>query len=210
MIKRLVLTSFARHTDAALANLGGTTFQAMTGNANFPDPQPGLPDYETAVEDFKAKLQVSSRKGSPMDISIKNESRLVLLEQMRLLAQYVNNTANGVVSALLSSGFPLKAQPGSIPVPLVPQRVRLGDGRQRGQLRLDFDAVQHAWEYEYAVAHEQDGEGEPLWGELYATTSSRGNIIAPVIPAVTYRVRVRARNGRGIGDWSEPVSLIAR
>jgi hypothetical protein len=29
-------------------------------------------------------------------------------------------------------------------------------------------------------------------------------------PGVKYDVRVRALNGKGIGDWSEPVSLIAR
>lgn len=209
-MKRQVLTNFARLTDAALANLGGTTLQAMTGNANFPTPQPTLEDYGTAVDDFKDKLETASRKGSPMDFSIKNESREALLAQMRLLAQYVNNTANGVVSALLSSGFPLKAQPGTMPVPAVPERVRLSDGRQRGQLRLDFDAVKYAWEYEYAVAHENDGQGQPQWGELLATTISRGNIIAPVVAGLTYFVRVRARNGRGIGDWCEPVSLIAR
>jgi len=71
--------------------------------------------------------------------------------------------------------------------------------------------VDTAWEYEYAVASERDEQGEIKWPEeLMRTSNSRGNIIAPVTMGTLYYVRVRARNRRGAGDWSEAVTLMAR
>ncbi len=129
---------------------------------------------------------------------------------MKQMAFYVNVTANGDANALASSGFVLAAPAKTLLVPDVLLWVSLTDGRQKGKLRLDFEAIKGAWEYEYQISSELDSAGQVIWGEIKTTRISRGNVIAPVTAGVTYWVRVRARNGEGVADWSHTVSLLAR
>ncbi len=205
-----VISNYDKLMDDELATLASGVEDALTGNVNFPDPNPTLPEFTAAAADYRAKLAVASRKGSALEVSLKNEARKVVLNLLRRLAFYVNEIGQGNAPILYSSGLRLNAQPKEMQAPTVPDGVRLRDGRQSGQIRLDFNPLKEAWEYEYAVSSEVDENKDPIWGEPLSTTSSRANILAPVIPGMIYRVRVRARNGRGLGDWSEAVTLIAR
>ncbi|SEN82218.1 hypothetical protein SAMN05216436_12288 [bacterium A37T11] len=205
-----VISNYDKLTDDELAMLASGVEDALTGNASFPEPNPTLPEFTTAATDYRAKLAVASRKGSALEVSLKNEARKVLLNLLRRLAFYVNEIGQGNAPVLYSSGMRLNSQPREMLVPGVPDGVKLRDGRQSGQIRLDFNPLKEAWEYEYAISSELDENKDPIWGNPLNTTSSRANILAPVTPGVLYRIRVRARNGRGLGDWSEAVTLIAR
>lgn len=86
------------------------------------------------------------------------------------------------------------------------EAVKLSDGRQSTQARLDFAAQRKVLMYEYQYRQ----EGETEWGERFATSSSRFNIIAPLVVATRYEVRVRAVNTQGVGDWSDTASILVR
>ncbi|MFC6103518.1 fibronectin type III domain-containing protein [Olivibacter domesticus] len=182
----------------------------MTGNANFPDPTPALEDVQAAIEDYQEKLAKASQKGSPLDISLKNERKLILANVLKKLAFYVNSIAEGNMPMLLSSGFSLFAQPISGLVPSIPTRLRMSDGPLSGQIRFDFDKVGSNAIYEYCYAFQKDANGELLWSDRMSTTSSVKNMLQAVQPSITYYLRVRAINSNGVGDWCDPVSLIAR
>ncbi|SEN84167.1 Fibronectin type III domain-containing protein [bacterium A37T11] len=206
-----VLTGYKKLKDNELLALSGTVGKAMgEDNPYFATPQPTLAELQTAQEDFAVKLQISQRRGSPFDTSLKNDSRDALLLVLKRLAFYVNVTANGSLPILLSSGFRLAATQVSAVVPTIPERLKLRDGRQSGQMIFTFDAVKGATLYEYQYAEASETGGEVEWGNRLTTSSSTQNLLAPLTPGRTYLVRVRAMNGAGIGDWSEPVSLIAR
>ncbi|SEM17950.1 hypothetical protein SAMN05216436_102147 [bacterium A37T11] len=209
-MNRFVISGFKRFNDHQFSTIAGTVTLAMTNNIYFTDPVPAITVVQTALDDYRLKLELASRKGSPYDTEEKNASRVVLEELLKQVAFYVNITAKGQVNLLLSSGLPLNELPSSLKEPGTPVNIRLSDGRLSGQIKLDFKAVKDAWEYEYQVSHELDENKAPIWADPVSTTTSRGNIIVPVIPGLVYRVRVRARNGRGLGDWSEPVQIIAR
>ncbi len=210
MVKRTARGGFKHLRDNDLLNLGGTVLLAMDGNANFPTPDPTLVAVQATYDDYKAKLEAASRKGGPLEKSLKNDAREVLLAQLKRLAHYVSGVADGSLSVILSSGFPPSGTPVRQLPPMTPERVRLADYRQSGQLQLGFDAVPGAWLYEYAYSSDKLPDGTIVWPDALVARSSRGNVIAPVTPGVTYYARVRARNGAGVSDWSEPVSLIAR
>ena len=125
---------------------------------------------------------------------------------LRQLAYYVNGVAEGHLSTLLSSGFPTNSMTGSAQVPLKVEAVRLTDGRQSGQVRLDFGKQRHVllYEYQYRMVEEEE------WSERYTTSSSRGNIIAPLTVAQRYEARVRAINTQGVGDWSDNANILER
>lgn len=209
MQNRYIAIGFSNIADDAMATLGTTVITAMTDNPNFETPVPALTDIQLLLDDYRLKL-AATRKGSPLNTSEKNVSRQALEKGLRQLAFYVDAVADGALHVILSSGFPVKPLRSSLIAPAIPERLRLSDTAQSGQIRFDFNPVKKAWEYEYCYATEVDDNGNIRWGDILSTTSSRNNIIAPLIPGVVCRVRVRARNGKGVSDWSEAVSLMAR
>jgi hypothetical protein len=213
MRKEKVISNYGLWSDYELSTLAGRVLKAMqeaNTTANFPTPNPGLDVLETLVNTYIAHHEIASRRGSALEISQKNESREALLVGLRNLAHYVNEIANGQLSMLLSTGLVLVAQPSSSQLPLVPQRLRLRDGRISGMVHIDMAPVKGAWDYEIAIGDSVNEQGEIQWNQTLMTTSSRGNFVMDLTPGTQYYVRVRARNGKGTGDWSEPVSLIAR
>jgi len=213
MRKDKVISNYGEWSDFELSTLAGRVVVAMNDSSaqtHFPSPDPELEVLEGLASDFIAKHEVASQRGSALQISQKNESRAALLAGLRRLAHYVNGIAEGRTSLLLSTGLVLVSAAKRLVAPGVTERIRLRDGALRGQMRLDFQAVKGAWEYEVNVGESVLGDPDMEWTRTFGTTSSRGNILTDLTAGVIYHVRVRARNGRGIGDWSEPVSLLAR
>jgi len=211
-MKRQVKINYNGLRDAELGYLASTVLLAIGENATvFTTPNPPLEELELAITDYDEKMELSNRKGSPQDVHAKNASRQVLVDLLRKLAFYVNTTADGVVHQLLSSGFRLKELPSALPVPGIPDRVRLKDGDLSGQLVLLFDPVPKVSEYEFQLGTMTDGV--IVWEDIRSCRNGRtrrDNTIQSLTPAMTYYVRVRARNPYAIGDWSTPVSQIAR
>lgn len=210
MRKERLILSYTHLTDYELSTLAGRVLVAITANTHFEDPIPSLADFETLVNDYRAKHEIASRRGSALEVSQKNESRRILLEALKQMAFYVNTVADGSHPVLVSSGLILASQPSVVFVPDIPRLLRLRDGRISGQMRIDFEAVKDAWEYLYTVSDTIDEQGAIVWPEPQLTTRSNMNYVEPVTPGKTYYARVRARNSKGLGDWSETVSLIAR
>lgn len=212
MKKDRVISSYTTWSDYELSTIASRILKAMQdplAKENFPEITPDTDALEALVTDFVGKHEIASRGGSSMEISQKNESRAQLINGLRSMANYVNNVAAGQVSLLLSTGFVLASQPSPTQIPLVTQRVQLRDGRINGHLRLDFAAVPTAWDYEIEVG-ESDTQGAIDWKQNFVSTSSRGMVLTDRLEGIRYYVRVRARNGKGKGDWSEPVSILAR
>lgn len=205
-----VITSYRELSDDGLAVLAGKIVGAMTDNAYFPDPSPSLSELTLLLEDYRQKHEIAVNGGSLLDKRLKRESRKALLKSLRLLAYHVNIVADGNLPALTSSGMILAKQPGRTYEPDIVRGLLLKDGNLSGQINVSFVAQKDVWDYEIQVGVIPDGETSVVWGESYTTSNSRGNILAPMTPGTNYYIRVRARNRQGIGDWSEPASLIAR
>ncbi|SEN01686.1 Fibronectin type III domain-containing protein [bacterium A37T11] len=205
-----VVSNYVKLNDSDLNTQASRVLQFMTDNANFPTPVPDMAVYGAAVTDYAQKWEVASKGGSAQDVKLKNESRVVLIDLMKQLAFHVNTVSKGTGSMLESSGFRLIAPDRNIGIPHTPERLRLSDLELSGHMRFDFDAVTDAWEYEYTLSSGVDEGGQLLWGEVQTTTKSRSNELSGLLPGTIYRLRVRARNGRGRSDWSEAVSRMAR
>lgn len=205
-----VYQNYARWDDYSLATLAGRTLSFITGNTHFPTPAPELTAYGAAVNDFREKHEIASRRGSALEIAAKNNARDLLLELMKQMAFYVNTVANGDQQILASSGFELMPVPKAVGYPGIVGGLQVTDGRVSGETRFSFNVMRNAWEYEYQIATSLDAAGLPEWGELMRTTTSRLNYLPIVDPGIKVYVRVRARNGKGIGDWCEAVSLMVR
>lgn len=206
--KMKALIGFGKMKDDELVIICNTIIGAMTGNAKYPAPTPALPDIQILLDDFTAKLAIARKRGSPEDTALKDESRSPLIVAMQQLGYYVNSVAQGHLSTLLSSGFPTNSTSFANRVPLKVDNVRLLDGRQSGQVRLDFAPQKIATIYEYRYRIQAESPTE--WGDRFTTTSSRGNIIAPLEVGKFYEVQVRAINTHGVGDWSNSANILVR
>lgn len=209
-IKQQALGGFKREKDEVLLVKGKTILLAMAGNSNFATPEPPLEVVTEILNDYEEKLSMTRRRGSPEDTASKNDARKAVEQTLKRLAFYVTQTADGDLPVLLSSGFSVSRLPQKDDVPASVTGVIVRDGRQRGQMRLDFDRNPSAKIYEYQLC-QLDAHGQPdEWGEAYITTSSRQNIVAPLISFQHYGVRVRAINGYGRSDWSGMVTHVVR
>lgn len=213
MRKDKLITDYTPWGDYELSTLAGRVLSSMEDpnmQNHFPAPDPNLVELRSIVEDYVSKHEIASRRGSALEITLKNEAREVVLKGLKRLAHHANGLAEGRTSILLSTGLVLYGIPKRSELPGIPQRVRFRDGLVSGQLRLDFENVAKTWEYEVEIGESEFGSSEIQWTRFFLTTSSRGNVLMDVVPGRMYYVRVRAKNGKGTGDWSATASLLAR
>lgn len=203
--------NFQRLDDQDFLVLAQTIHSAMSENPYFKTPNPSLESLGTITDDFAEKLTASNRRGSPYDTAIKDEARVVLAELIHELSFYVNQVAKGKLSVLLSSGITLSSTYTKAVSPAKVKGLQIKDGRQSGQMVLSFEPQNNIRLYKYRFTKNKTSTGDLLWDEQeFNTTSSSNNLIAEVTPASTYYISVQAINSAGIGDWSDPVSWIAR
>lgn len=205
--KSKVLTYFSTMKDDELLVLTHTIINAMDNNTHFQNPVPALVDIQLLLNEFIDKLKVSRKRGSPEDTALKNESRLPLTADLQRLGNYVNSVSKGQLSVLLSSGFPTNSVASPIVVPTRTENVLLRDGRQSGQVRVDFAAQKDVLLYEYCYRLVGDNTE---WSDRFSTSSSKANIIAPLQIGASYEVKVRGVNRQGPGDWSNTVQILVR
>lgn len=209
--RQKVNSGFTRLSDENLMVFAQTVLAAMTNNQHFSSPEPDLIEVEIVLEDYSEKLAISRKRGGAYDTATKNEAREIIERTLSELAFYVNKIAQGNLPIMLSSGFQISKYRSSVLPPARVQHLLLSDGRQSGQMVLEFKKLKNAILYAYRYTKDKDATGKPDWNaEIHNTTSSRNNVIAPVLPGEIYYVSVRAINSRGTGDWSETVSWMAR
>ena len=81
----------------------------MTGNNNFPEPQPGLAALNDAIKAFSDALALAKSRDN-VKVAIKNAAREALLLTLRKMANYCILVADGDRAKLVSSGFPVNAE----------------------------------------------------------------------------------------------------
>ena len=209
-IKRKANGGFSNVKDEFLMAKANTVVQAMTGNVFFPTPSPDLTILDSALVDFQKCMALARRKGSPADTAAKNNSRKTLMNVLQQLAFYVSQESNGDLHQLLSSGFDVSNYPKAGDVPDRVYGLLLKDGKQSGQMRLDFTPQQKVFFYEYRFTMTYVEDSDMDWSSIYNTTSSKNNIIAPLIPFEKYYVQVRSVNGYGKSEWSDVVTHVVR
>ena len=208
---RRAKSGFVRMPDEKLLFLADAVYRGMVGNSFFPDPYPSIEDLDCVRSSFMKHLARSRASRSRYDIAVKNETRRELKRVLKGLAHYVNLTADNSLIILLSSGFEITNYRKRIPSPKQVKNLRIKDGRKAGQMLFSFQSQPNVRLYEYRYSTDMEESGEVVWpDEVHITTSSRNNLIAPVIPGQVYFLSARAINTRGVGDWSDPVQWMAR
>ena len=104
-----VKDNYKKGRDGDLNNTGSKVLDGMTNNATFPNPSPDLVTLKQTLQDYQTAYNQAANGDSKL-VSVKNDKRAVLRDQLSKLATYVNSVADGDKTKLLSSGFPLARQ----------------------------------------------------------------------------------------------------
>lgn len=209
MRKFFPLVGFHKMGDDQLATEAGSILTAMMANAHFSTPAPSLTVLETALEDYREKLEIARRKGSPMDTTLKSQAKAVLADVLVELGSYVKFIAKGDRAIIQSSGFLTSQDHLSGERPSAPQYVQMLNHLGGGELQLKFNKVSNAVMYEYRLAEVSADGTKGEWSDRVPVFNSVKTIIGGLTRRMEYEVQVRAINRHGISPWSQPVRQIA-
>ena len=194
-------STFSKLSDGNLESKTHEILLLMTGNANFPTPTPALVDITAAATAYSTSL-AKAGTGNRIDVADKNAKRETLVGLLRSLCTYVNLTANGDATMILSSGFSISKD--RQPVVLTrPENIRVENGVASGSLLVSVKAVKGA----YAYFHEYTTDATMAPGSWVSTTGTTSKIqFSNLQPGTVYYCRVGAVGTNNQLLYSDPVS----
>ncbi len=191
-----VLIGFSRYSGPDLTVKTDSIIDHMTGNANFPTPQPTIIQLTAAGSDFKVALAAAD-SGSKTDTANKNQKREVLENILRDLGLYVQLNGKNEETILLSSGYDLQKSKTHIGTLAKPENVKVTPGDNKGAVKIALKTVVGADSYifEYTALPIIDAT---IWK---IKTSTKANVqISDLTSGKEYAFRVA-----GVGSDSELV-----
>ena len=183
-----------------------TIVSAMTGNANFPTPDPALTTLANAAQAIRdKKLEITN-----MEAGLKAaRDQLATLsssakDEVRKMANYVENKSDGAVDKIHSAGFSVKDDPEPRGPLSQVQNLRVQFSDNEGQLEGRYNTVPGAAMYVVETATNPEGP----WAQAAITTRTT-LMLTDLTPGTKYWVRVRAIGSSGVGPWSDPACKMA-
>jgi len=110
MKKKLAL-NFTETSDSDLSVVGARVAQCMTENEHFSDPGMLIIKLKEITKQYSHAL-ADARSGDRVKVSIKNDTRELLIKKLKQVADLVQSEAQNSEYILISSGFPTAKQQG--------------------------------------------------------------------------------------------------
>ncbi len=183
------------------------TKTALTGNANFTTPVPSLTTFGTAITTAQTKLTAAenAQTAAKQATADKDTAIASLVALATQLAGYVDMTAAGDESKILSAGLSVRAAKTPQSVPGQVQNLSLTAGDNAGVLDAQWDSMGNAKSYEVQTSP------EPMTGTSFVaadTVTKSSATLGGLTSGSRAWVRVRAINSAGKGAWSDPATTI--
>ena len=202
MKKIKVILDFIKFPVAGKVNFYRNVIAKLTGNARYATPDVALSDARAAIDALEAAILAAS-DGAHSAVSAMHDAEAAADAVFRTLAAYVDRTAAGDETSILSSGFHESRQP-----VLAPKAVlSVVDGAHSGSVKLVAKAVDKAGAYIWQYVKDNLPENESDW--LMAGTGTRATFeLSGLDIATKYYFRVAAITPDGTTDYSAPVLKI--
>ncbi len=202
---------------AAKVEYAKAVVQAMTGNANFPNPSPTLSVITQAANALDAAISLAQDR-STLHISQRNTAQQTLDNLLTQLALYVENAANNDANKILSAGMSVKHGASNPQIPGVPTNLAAANTTNEGEVELKWHAVSKARVYVIeesndvsAVQSQPVSNPSPLsakafivWTQTDITTKTK-LLVKGLVSGSKYAFRVYAVSAGGKSSKSAPV-----
>jgi hypothetical protein len=195
--------AFIQSSDSSLDATVENVITKMTGNANFPTPDPALTVITPALEAFKTAMTAMNQGGTAATLA-RDNARAALTALLRQLVLYIEKTAMGDPVKLLSSGFDITSSD-RVPVVLTKPAISGIDFGVAGSVILHCGSMNGA---KFLKTQYRTGGG--AWVDGPISTQARNIIMPGLVSGTMYDFRVEAGAGNNnVSDWSDPVGHMA-
>jgi hypothetical protein len=172
---------------------------AMTGNPNFPSPDPPLATVEAAIAALEA-AEVRTLSRTVGTVPERDYARQQLHDLLRTLCSYVQKVADGhtegAAAIVESAGMHVKRS-GARP----PRVFAASRGAVSGSVKLVAPSAGKYASYEWAISY----DGGKTW-ELLPPTKQSTAIVTGLRAMTPVHFRYRAVTPKGPTDWSDPIA----
>jgi hypothetical protein len=201
------VTNFSTLKPSDLAALTTTVIKGMTGNTAFPTPPVDLTALNTALNSYSAAV-AAALDGGKNAKAVRDKQRKLVIQDLRLLAVYVENNCNEDMTIFSTSGFTAKTVVKAAPGPIATPVIRKVDyGQNSGQILVYMKAVPGAYSYNvrYAV---MTGTTPGAWTTLPIATVVKAVTMGGLTAGTTYGIEVQALGSMGYSDWSDTTTIM--
>jgi hypothetical protein len=202
-----VKLELSKKNTAEKTALGNNVVTNMTGNENFPAPNPTLDTLKTSITNMTiASDEVEvARKTVQVKLSILYQQESIFDGVITQMGAYVDNVSNGDEAIILSAGMDVQKEKGLASLPDKITSVNATSGDNAGEIDLSWDKSYNAKSYVVEIAVNTT----PLeWKHALISTKSKAELTG-LITGTSYQIRVAAVGSVGQGPWSDPVLKVA-
>jgi Fibronectin type III domain len=196
------VTGFTKLDPNALANQAHHIAAGISGNSvYFPNP-PIDPSALDASANTLTEAVIAAMDGGKTAKAVVKKQRKLIIQDLNLLAVFVQNVSNDDPAIFAASGFTAKKTGKSSPQPVaVPAFRSLDFGMNSGQIVVSVKSVVGGKSYfiRYAV---MNGTTPGPWTTVPAASIQKAITISGLTPQTLYGFQVQALGVLGYSDWS--------
>lgn len=194
--------SSGQYSDPELSVMASHVVELMTGNANFPNPNPTLDVIATANAAYLQALY-KAQGGSKEDTVIKNRNRRIIESLLKTETDYVQQVSGGDEAIILSSGFDVNRKPAVIGPLAKATGLVIKAGDNKGSMLVNCNVVNHAafYEFEYTAT---PSTLTSIW--LKRTSTKHKMLIDGLTSGKQYTFRVAGAGSDPSRNWSDEIS----
>jgi hypothetical protein len=198
MAKFLVKLSLDRKSIPVKIEFGRQVVIAMTGNANFATPSPGLAVITAATDDLETAYN-DAQVGGTLQTALMYEKERDWDSKMTALGNYVDNIAMGDQAIILSAAMETKKQSTPVGIPARVENVKVS-ALHSGELFIKWKSVFGARSYLGYL--KIDGEGDEEYQLLIKSTRAKATVTG-LTSGTKYVIVIEAIGSAGVGELSD-------
>jgi hypothetical protein len=146
-MKKKLLLNFKETRDSDLGMLAYTVANKMTENERFPDSGMLIIELHEITRQFQSAV-IDARSRDMEKVAIKNSIRVLLIQKLKQVGEFVKTESKGEEGHLLSSGFDLY-KPVDEVVIKAPANFKIKPGPNPGEIIMQVSRVKGARSYLY-------------------------------------------------------------
>ena len=179
----------------------------MTGNENFPSPNPTLDALKTASNTMTTAAEEveTARKLVQVKLSILYQQESIFDGVITQLGTYVDNVSNGDEAIILSAGMDVQKEKTASSLPSKITSVNATSGDNDGEIDLSWDSESNVKSYVVEIAINSTTLD---WKHALVSTRSKAELTG-LTTGTPYQIRVAAVGSVGQGPWSDPILKVA-
>jgi len=202
------VTGFSKLDPNILANTAHLVAKGIGGNPVYFRNPPIDPAALDASANTLSEAVMAAMDGGKTAKTVVKKQRKLVIQDLNLLAVFVQNVSNDDPAIFAASGFTAKPTGKSAPLPVgAPAFRSLDFGVNSGQIVVSVKKQAGAKSYfiRYAV---MNGTTPGVWTTIPAATIQKPFTISGLTPATVYGFQVQALGVLGYSDWSPITTII--